>query len=140
MAMELKRIAESHSGLLRPIDVVESARSENSALHSWFEWNESKAAQEYRLDQARRLIRVNVSYLQSENKIVPYRVFVSLSADRLAMGGGYRDTVSVMADEDMRQFLLADALRDLQRFQLKYQMIRELQAVFEEIKRVQAVV
>jgi hypothetical protein len=44
-------------GLLQPFDVVEAARDPGSPLHDSFEWNDSVAAERYRLEQARRLIR-----------------------------------------------------------------------------------
>lgn len=54
---ELARILERDGGI-RPSVVVEEARPKRAKLHDEFEWNNEKAAEEYRLSQARRLIRV----------------------------------------------------------------------------------
>jgi hypothetical protein len=52
----LKKI-ETRTGKLSPIAVIEAAREPDSPLHGYFEWDDSKAAEQYRLDQARCLIR-----------------------------------------------------------------------------------
>lgn len=44
-------------GTITPDAVVEDARNVASPLHDLFEWDDSKAAHEYRLDQARAIIR-----------------------------------------------------------------------------------
>lgn len=134
---ELRRIAEENGGLLRPEEVVERARAPESPLHGWFEWDDDEAAQKYRIHQARNLIRVNVTYLQTLGRSVPYRVFVSLSPDRSA-AGGYRVTTDVLRDDAARAIMLADALRELRAIQFKYRNLRELERVFAEIEKVPA--
>ena len=47
---------ESSGGRLTPNGVVEAARDAASPLHYHFEWDDSVAAEQHRLDQARRLI------------------------------------------------------------------------------------
>jgi len=44
-------------GRLSPADVVETARDPASPLHHCFDWDDSTAAESWRLEQARRLIR-----------------------------------------------------------------------------------
>lgn len=53
---ELERIYE-RDGFLKPSLIVEEARAENSPLHPYFEWDDSKAGENYRRDQARKLIK-----------------------------------------------------------------------------------
>ena len=53
----LKEIAKRDGGLLRPAAVVDAARDEKSPLHGAFEWDDTEAAQKYRLLQAQSLIR-----------------------------------------------------------------------------------
>lgn len=48
---------EREAGTLSPHDVVESARHEDSPLHSYFTWDDTEAAKRYRLYQASALIR-----------------------------------------------------------------------------------
>lgn len=56
---ELKRILE-RDGEIRPSVVVQEAASKANPLHSEFTWDNTKAANLYRIGQARHLIRTTV--------------------------------------------------------------------------------
>lgn len=56
---ELKRINE-RDGEVRASVVVKESKPKKAPLHNEFEWDDQKAADEYRLSQARRLIRITV--------------------------------------------------------------------------------
>jgi hypothetical protein len=131
---ELKRIAQDQDGILDPQYIVDSARDPESPLHSRFDWEDSSAAEKWRLHQARNLIRVTVSYLPQVH-CEPTRVFVSLTTDR--KDGGYRQTVDVLHDSNMRRQLLTDALDELRRLQRKYSLLKELAGVFEAARQVE---
>ena len=49
---------ENRQGRLDPQSVVAAARNKKSPLHKQFEWDDTKAAEKYRLEQARELIRL----------------------------------------------------------------------------------
>jgi len=55
--LELTRIYHNNGGL-KASDVLDEARSEDSPIHEYFEWDDSVAANLHRLKQARVLIRV----------------------------------------------------------------------------------
>jgi hypothetical protein len=125
---ELNRIASENGGLLQPCAVVDAAREPASILHDRFTWDDSEAAEQYRLWQARQLIRCSVVIEPRTETTV--RAFVSLSQDRAQGGGGYRQTVRVLANASGRDSLLADALAELEVFQRKYAALTELAEVF----------
>jgi hypothetical protein len=56
----LELIRASAGGTLAPQDVLTDARNPNSPLHDLFLWNDSEAAEAYRLIQAREVVRVVV--------------------------------------------------------------------------------
>lgn len=128
----LKQLAEENGGLLLPEQVVDAARPVSSPLHSKFEWSDSKAAQEYRLWQARQLLRVCVELIPQSKTATD--VFVSLKSDRRE--GGYRQLVEVLSSKQMRAQLLSDALDELNWFREKYSHLRELAQVFSAIRKV----
>lgn len=133
---ELSRIAEKNGGLLRPEDVVEEASDPRSPLHDQFDWDDTEAAQKWRLHQARNLIRICVRFLEvpgSQEK-VPCRVWVSLTTDRNS-DGGYRPIDHVLRLKTWREQLLEDAMREAEAFQRKYAMLTELAEVHEAISR-----
>lgn len=55
---ELLRLYKTGGKNLTPQAVVKAATNPNNVLHGLFEWNDAVAAEQYRLDQARQLIRV----------------------------------------------------------------------------------
>jgi hypothetical protein len=125
---ELTEIARKHHGLLRPADVVEFARDKKTALYSRFEWDDTKAADEYRLWQAREIIHVAVTVLPGLKK--PIQAFVSLNRDRQREGGGYRFLVDVMSNPAHRTLLLQEAFAEFKHWELKYKRLRELAPIF----------
>lgn len=120
----------SRDGMLHAERVVSWARSHRrSALHGQFEWSNAKAAAEYRLWQARRLIQINVTMADGAPQLV------SLSFDR-NNGGGYRDVQDVISNRKLSEIMLNDALAELQRVQIRYQRVRELTSVWSAVKRI----
>lgn len=133
---ELVRISDEHGGLLRPEDMVEEARPSSSVLHPHiFNRSPDEAAEQYYLEQAKRLIRITVQYMPVKGESVRVRVFQSLSTDRHSEGG-YRTTVSILSSADYRKQLLADAMKDLEVFERRYRTLQELADVFSAIRMV----
>lgn len=132
---ELRRIAEEHGGLLRAADVVAEAANAASPLHGHFEWDDGEAAHQYRLQQARQLIRVTVEVQQYEQHCYRVRAYVSLQEDRVEAGGGYRVTAQVLGSQTGREQLLDQALRELNNLKIRFQELTELVAVFAAIDR-----
>ena len=130
---ELDRIAKANGGRLIPEQIVDAASSPESVLHDRFTWDDSEAAQKYRLWQARMLIRCTVTMVSGSSETV--RAFVSLTPDRAKDGGGYRSTVAVMRNRGMREQLLADAIAELGVFERKYAVLAELAEVFAAARR-----
>lgn len=126
---ELRKIAARNGDCLKPEDVIRAAASKRSPLHDCFEWDDTAAGHQWRLHQARNLIRVTVSVIDDGKGKSPVRVFVSLTPDR-AGGNGYRPMVAVLSDADMRQQLLSDACEEMEGFQRKYAKLEELGSVF----------
>jgi hypothetical protein len=130
---ELKRIQSANrQGLLLPAEVELAARPIESVLHDQFQWDDTKAAYEFRLAQARALIQVAVTVIGDEHP-VQTRVFVSLKSDRV--DGGYRQIVDVIQDDGQRAELLQNALDDFNRVKEKYEHLLELTEIFAAIKR-----
>lgn len=131
---ELEFIRKKNGGLLRGADVVDFATNPKTALHDKFQWDDSAAAREFRLWQARELIRVAVTVLKGTDKST--RCFVSLYDDRKTDGGGYRAMVDVMSDPEMRTALLQQANAEAQSYRQKYRMLLELAPLFEAMDKV----
>jgi hypothetical protein len=132
---ELTQIYNEHNGRVPPEAVVNFARDENTALHAEFEWDDTEAAHQFRLEQARKIIRLNIDVIETPNGNVRMPVYVSLVSDRRG-GGGYRALTDVMSSAEMRAQLLQQAIDELQRVRRKYESLRELTPVFAALDRV----
>jgi hypothetical protein len=138
---ELERIRARHDGELEPAVVVKESRSRKSPLHGCFEWNDARAAQLHREEQARLLIR---SVRIAEDAAEPQRAYVNV---KTADGSRYIPTSVAMADALMRRQVLQDAmillqgvrqrLSSLKRFERISTAIDNLEGEIErEIKKV----
>lgn len=126
----LRELAAANAGLLRPEDVVEAARPKTSPLHSSFTWDDTEAAHNWRLWQARMLIRATVHLVDVDGDKRPVRAFVSLTTDRDGETGGYREMLCVMSNAQHRKVMLQDAINELRSFEDKYNSLKELAEVF----------
>lgn len=98
---ELERIRKKH-GVLTPRSVWEESRKPSAVFHAEFEWDEKKAAEAYRDDQARCVIRA-VHILQGD---VRPRAYVHVNTDR---GSHYEPIQKAMRNADLRRQVLAEA-------------------------------
>lgn len=112
---------------LTPEQIVEKARDENSELHKCFEWDDTKAAEKYRLTQARSLM-CNLVFVTEDQK-AETRVFYNLTFEKTE----YKPTKLILQKPDEYQLLVQKALGELQAFKKKYAHIKELKKVFEII-------
>lgn len=119
--------------LLMPADVVRAARRPTHPLHKKFTWDDTKAAQEYRLWQAREIIaEFRIIEPVSEK---PIHVWISLKSDRKAKGG-YRESEDILKNPKKRAEWLAMALDDLQEWERTYGALTELAPIFKALARV----
>jgi len=74
-------------------DVVETAHSANSPLHSYFEWDDKKAADPHRIGTARdiiRTVRVRVTSSDGEEKGLAAQRVTVRAVQTVAKGGAWR--------------------------------------------------
>lgn len=111
--------------LLKPVAVVETATDPANALHPYFEWNDDVAGHQYRVNQARALIRT-VYILPPPETSQPQLVYVSLLPDRSKPGGGYRTVAEVLVDDILREEMLQTCLMGLRAWMWRYRQFQEL--------------
>lgn len=77
---ELERIREKHNKLT-PDVIIEESRDESAPLHSAFEWNDSRAAEEYRKTQARYLVRSIEVTIEETDPPTAYYVNIAIGIE-----------------------------------------------------------
>lgn len=117
IADRLARIAKHNGGILTPDAVLEDAKSEASPLHEQFTWDDTEAAHQWRLEQARTLIRSVKVEIQTETKTVSTVRYVR-SPEATGRQQGYADVTKLRTREDLarealrRELAAARALFD----------------------------
>jgi len=120
----LAQIAEAGKGHLLPKAVVNAARNDRSPLHRFFEWDQEVAAEAYRLDQARTLIRS--IKIVDDDRDEPAPAFISIAGKG---GTSYRSLSDVLSNSDLQLAALQSAERDLRSFEKRYQAMAEICAI-----------
>lgn len=121
---------EKKEGTLTSQNVLESARSEKSPIHSLFEWDNTKAAEQYRLKQAAQLICNLTVEIETDDKPIECRAYMDVSEAKV---GSFINVQSAFQSEESREVVLRRALNELSAFKTKYKNLLELQDVFDVI-------
>lgn len=127
---ELLQVKGSKELLLAEDVETWAKKHPKSELFQQLEWNDAEAGHQYRLWQIRRLIAIHISYEPDGG-----RRMVSLTIDRTNPGGGYRDIDDVLKTQKLYDIMLHDALVELERLQNKYERIKELEPVWQAVKK-----
>jgi hypothetical protein len=121
---ELERIAKANNGTLTPRATVDAATDERNYLHRFFEWNNERAADAHRLDQARYLIRV-IRVVDETRQDSPVRMaFLSVSDGKA--GRSYIPLANVIDSPRLSILVLEQAERDLAAWQRRYSELADL--------------
>lgn len=132
VATELQRIEQAKRGL-RPQDVVAAARNARNPLHRYFDWDDTKAAQKWRIEQARALIAsVRVTLIAAPERGL-VRAFVHVDSGDDKQHYGF--VQAVMSDPKRREIVLARARAELESFEHRYAEFQELAEVFKAARQ-----
>ena len=131
---EMEKI-EARDGQVTSKSLLDAGRPEGSALHSLFEWDDSKAAELYRLKQATDVI-THIHIVIEEKPEQPYRAFVNIQeSSGQTEQGRFINIRSAMENEETRRIVLNAAISEAKRFSQKYASYKELSEIFEAIDR-----
>ena len=122
-----KVYAEIGSTQITPEEVLEKARNEKSELHKCFIWDDTIAAEKYRLGQARQIIQLLV-VTPVEEEHTPMRVFQITSEKNV-----YQPSRVFMEQPDEYKILLERAKGELKAIRNRYKMLSEMEKIFEAI-------
>ena len=135
----LQGLKEKHGELDKYI-LLEDSRAEDALLHNCFEWDDTKAAEGYRLNQAQSFItNITCVVVDDEGKDAePVRAFVNVADQSHAEKGSYVPIVEALTEEKHRKIVLKNALNELKAFRRKYSQLVELSKVFRIIEETEA--
>lgn len=120
-------------GSITPASVLDEARDEASPLHTHFEWDDSEAAEQYRLVQARGLIRrYKVTVEVKPDTFVKVRQFSSVPAADPDEGTDYVLTSEALKDDVQRDFIFQQCMKEIASLRAKYGALVDFDAALRE--------
>lgn len=115
-------------------NLVDASRPETAPLHSEFEWNNDIAAEKYREDQARYIIR-HLVIIPDDGQDEPVRAYITIRQG-FEESKPYDHIYEIMQEPVKRNSLLDMAIHELNAFKKKYKTLTELAGVFEAIEKI----
>lgn len=103
-------------------DVLDAARSEQSPLHSYFEWDDRVAADLHRLEEARYLMRsIRVRFIEGDEVKETRAFHVTKAAPYSEAPRKYRTFEVLHGDTAFAATMMDGAFHDLQTWKRKYE-------------------
>lgn len=106
---------KSVDGGVTPGMLVKASKAKNAPLHSYFEWENDKAAQGYRLWQARMLLRDMTIEIEDVRTREFQNIIIEVDDAKTRK---YYHLDQILSDDDLKRRVLAQVTRQL-RFMIK---------------------
>lgn len=117
---------ESLGNDVTPTEILEKAKDDTTELHKCFEWEDSVAAEKWRLQQARMIVCHLVIKEDGEDDAGKPEIRIFHKTDR---ADGYKPITFIMQDKTEYEKLLAHAREELRIFKQKYHNLSELEEI-----------
>ena len=128
------RALHSRDGVLPCEAVLDAARPKNSPLHDYFTWDDSRAAERYRLIEAGRLIAtVRIEYRRKKAAQVVYTPAFIPTGTNSEGKREYFPVEEVTRNEFLQQKALADARSEMEGTRARYSHLVDLLELSTEV-------
>lgn len=117
------------TGNMTALAVVELASHRDCPIHKFFEWDDAKAAHQFRIEQARHLIRSVVVDVGGSEVPAFHRVHIEESET-----AEYVEVGRAMADADLWAQVIETAMKEAQAWSARYQTYAQLNKVHKAIQ------
>lgn len=132
VANHLQKLEDQHGKVTREL-FLDSARPEDSDMHPLFEWDDEKAAEKYRLQQASIIISsIRVTVVEEETKPVTVHPYVQTDTGSSV----YINIDKAMSDEDERQKVIRRACAEMKWFISKYNAYVEFAELIDLMEKI----
>ena len=127
----IQNLADEH-GEVTPELLLESARPEDSILHSCYEWDDAKAAEKYRLNQSKMIIS-NLIVVSADNgqEMPQTNAFVTIKERNEK--AAYVSIFRAMADRTTKEQVIKNASAEMAMFIKKYENIINVAELLEKV-------
>jgi len=122
-------VHSTFGGKITAQQLLDAARPKESFLHRYFDWDDSSAAEKYRLSQARSLI-ISIQVQADDNK--PMRSFLNVT---VGTSKSYTDCNEIRNSSELVEQVIGRALDELVRWKGRYSRYCEFFGVVQEIDK-----
>lgn len=148
---ELYNLGESSEGKLTPQYVVSKAKNKKSILHNYFVWDDTEAAHQYRVYQARKLINsIEIVYETDKGKLNQFKAFHNvkevIDCEELdcidAVTQSYVTVETVKENEFYLNQLIEKAHQEMAAWGRRYRQYKDLKGfkkfktIFKELEKI----
>lgn len=136
---------EEKEGKVTSASFLEYSRPETADTHSMFEWDDSIAAEKYRLRQSAAIIgqiEVEIRYIDtpqeaSEIQITPVPAFVNVAGKSTRASATFVNVITAHEDSALWKQVMQNALGELNTFKRKYARYKEFAKVISAIEELE---
>lgn len=122
----------SLNGKITPRDLVIAAKPKKSPIHKFFDWNDSSAAEKWRIHQARMIIGNLVVEIEEDQDV---KAFFNYTVDENEeKERSYYSFDAAKANENIWNSVIESSLKELEHWQAKYKLYKELKSVYLAIE------
>lgn len=133
----LEKLSIANKKKLTPSLVVHHARSEDSPIHNYFDWDNTKAAARWRLHQARNLLNGIQVVVEYENQEITTHAFFNVTEGNGEVKHQYVSVEVVAENQDYKDQVIQRALSEVKSWQARYSQYKELGHIFGAIEKTQ---
>jgi len=121
-------------------DLVEDARQASAPTHDFFEWDDTEAAAQYRLNQARYLLRSIHVVVEHNERETETRAFVRVNVQEQdkEVRRVYTSVQYALSEDQLRAQVIEEALRQLENWRKRWAEYDELATVFSAVDKARA--
>lgn len=132
----IEEINDKKGGAVRTRDVIEAAQDKHSAIHDYFEWDNEIAGAKYRTHQARQLLNHLTVIVKTDGEEREQKAYLNVSVitEEGRVEQIYVTINRALTDDEFRAQILAQAIKEIEYWQQKYEEYSELGAIFQAIE------
>ena len=114
-----------------PQQILDKARDSNTELHKCFTWDDTEAAEKWRITEARSVVRnLKIIEVKPDKEPEPTTIRVFYKTDN---SGGYKPTKLILKKPDEYKTLVERCRSELLAVKQKFQNISEYEEIWEMI-------
>ena len=126
---------EQKEGFITPAIIVKKSKAKKSVLHDYFEWDNSAAGTQWRLQQARNLMNhIEVTIISNDKPSETIKFLHNIRIVPESKDREYISVSSVVQSADYHSQVIDKALVEVKAWKKRYKQYSELTKIFDAIK------